>query len=128
MVARAKDGDAPPERDDVALRNTLQNLGIKFADLLKLPLEQRKPHLLALCQDVYCAAMDKYQQNMTGKFPAPDCSAANKVIETVAKLCGVAESDSKSPPGESGEALPSVAAISGAAERLERSRKSKTAA
>ncbi len=107
---------------------SLRNLGVDFSDLMGLPLEQRRVQLLGRCQDVYNLAIERRGMSKGGEYGNPDCSAANKVIETVAKLVGLAEATAV--PGASKEddyVRPSVAAISGAAAELERARKGKAA-
>ncbi len=112
---------------DLPSRNTLRNLRVDFGGLMDLPVAERRVELLKRCQDIYNLALEKTVATKTGEYANPDCHSATKIVEVVAKLAGVADADAKTPPGETGEALPSVAAISGAAERLEQSRKGKAA-
>lgn len=114
---------------DQSSRNTLRNLRVDFGGLMDLPVAERRVELLKRCQDIYNLALEKSVMTKTGdEYANPDCHSATKIVEVVAKLAGVTEADPKAGELPEEQTKPSVAAISGAAERLERSRKSKTAA
>lgn len=105
---------------------TLRNLGMDFQDLMGLPVEDRRVQLLARLQDVYNLAVSRQSLGKAGPFASPDCSAATKVVEVVARLAGVSE-DVALPGGKRDDVKPSVTAISKAADALETKRREKAA-